>query len=68
MTLFERFKRWAWPCRHEVFIDDIQIHYAKVIPTAHHVTAACLKCGETLIAPYGLALDATLKQRPKGLK
>ncbi len=62
-------QRW---CSHRVRIDSIQVFEAPVgcyfvlpMEAAHlgagrHVRAPCARCGKTLYATHGLALDAEL--------
>lgn len=48
-------KRWA--CAHHCYVEDIR----RVSPSS--VRCVCAKCGQTLDAPYGIALKARLMQR-----
>lgn len=52
--------RCLWPCDHEVYYMETMVRRKDGM-----VEATCHKCGETLVAEYGLALPAKLRQRPK---
>lgn len=59
-SVIKRIYRWFFPCKHLCCMDDLQQH-----KVADCVSCPCLRCGELLIGPYGLALPCEWGGRHK---